>query len=210
MEGARAEYCKTVAGAQSNLSNLRVIEEEQEQAMLEELERQAAEECAGCLDKPWKQYPEVQEFLAQFEPDVKLKRRKTLVLDGASKRGKTEFAKSLVPEGEGLEVNCSNAKEEPPLQGLYKPTQHTLILFDECSADLMIKNKRLFQGPNVRVTMGSTQSNRFTYQAWVFRKRMVIGSNHWKKQLKNLEKKDREWIRDNTIYLKVSGVMWEE
>ena len=45
------------------------------------------------------------EFLAQFGPATKLKRRIRLVVHGASRRGKTEFAKRLVLGAEMLEVN---------------------------------------------------------------------------------------------------------
>ena len=208
MEGAWAEYCVVVAGAQSNVSNLRAVELGQEQLRLTELERQATEECERCLDKPWNEYPEVCEFLAQFEPGVKFTTRNALVLDGGSRRGKTQFALSLVLAGAGVEVNYSNALQEPPLQELYQLSVRDLILFDECRFELLLKSERIFQGPPVRVVMGSTQNNRFTYQAFVFRKRLLIASNHWKKQIKACDKKDRDCIKESAIYLKVGAPMW--
>lgn len=57
------------------------------------------------MDKPWNEYPEVCEFLAQFEPGVKFTTRNALVLDGGSRRGKTQFALSLVLARAGVEVN---------------------------------------------------------------------------------------------------------
>ena len=146
MEGAWAEDCVVVAGAQSNVSNLRAVELGQEQLRLMELERQATEECERCLDKPWNEYPEVCEFLAQFEPGVKFTTRNALVLDGGSRRGKTQFALSLVLARAGVEVNYSNALQEPPLQELYQPSVRDLILFDGCRFELLLKSERIFQG----------------------------------------------------------------
>ena len=209
MEGAWAEDCVVVAGAQSNVSNLRAVELGQEQLRLTELERQATEECERCLDKPWNEYPEVCEFLAQFEPGVKFTTRNALLLDGGSRRGKTQFALSLVLARAGVEVNYSNALQEPPLQELYQlSVRRDIILFDECRFELLLKSERIFQGPPVRVVMGSTQNNRFTYQAFVFRKRLVIASNHWKKQIKACDKKDRDCSKESAIYLKVGAPMW--
>ena len=105
-------------------------------------------------------------------------------------------------------MNYSKALQEPPLQELYQPSVRDLILFDECRFELLLKSERIFQGPPVRVVMGSTQNNRFTYQAFVFRKRLVIASNHWKKQMKACDKKDRDCIKESAIYLKVGAPMW--
>ena len=210
MEGARPEFVKAYAAAASSLRNLQVVEEEKEKIALDDLVAQAQEEVRGVIDKPWRSFPEVQEFENQFEPERKLKRRKVLVLDGKSGCGKTEFAMSMVPEGRAIEINCANCTTEPPLQGLYRPLEHDLILCDEMHVQLLLNNKRLFQGPATKVVLGSSQTNKFTYQAFVFRKRFVICSNKWKKQLKKVSKTDREWINKNTIYLKVTRPMWRD
>ena len=208
LDGARQEFVKTYNGASSALHNLTVVREERERQELDLLVAQAREECRGTCDKPWKDLPEVRQFEAQFAPGVKLKRRKTLVLDGKSECGKSEFALSMVPEGRAVEINCANCTTEPPLQGMYQPTEHDLILCDEMSVKLLINNKRLFQGPPAKVVLGSSQTNKFTYQAFVFRKRFVICSNKWKQQLKKVSKQDRAWVKKNTIYINVKEPLW--
>ena len=207
-DGARMEYVKAVAGAASNLHNIAEVQKQQEEMELEAMVRQAQAEVCGVCSKPFRKLEIVDQFEAQFGPDAKLKRRKILVLDGPSQYGKTEFAISLVPPGQGVEINCSNCTLEPPSQGMYRPTQHNLILCDEMKVSLLLKNKRLFQGPAVKVVLGSTQSNRFTYQALVFRKRFVIASNTWAKELKKCKKADRDWVTKNTFYVKVSEPLW--
>ena len=208
--GARAEYVKCFSGAAANLHNLDVVKEEKQKASLAALVRQAQEETVGCCDKPWRHFDEVDLFEEQFTADARLKRRRILVLDGPSKYGKTEFAKALVGPGRAVEVNCANCSCEPPLQGIYRPLDHDLILLDELKVETLLKNKRLLQGPPEIVVMGSTQSNRFTYQAFVYRKRIVIGSNTWKKELKKCTKKDRDWVQANTVYVKVTAPLWVE
>ena len=201
---------KCFSGASANIHNLDIVEEETKKIQLAKLEAAAIAETARVCDKPFKRLREVDEFEEQFAPDRALKRRKTLVLDGLSLCGKTERAMALVAPGRAVEINCANCCQEPPLQGLYDPLQHDLILFDEMSVEVMLKNKRLFQGPPVRVVMGSTQSNRFTYQAFVARKRLVVCSNKWKKELSKCKKKDRDWVKANTIYVKVTAPLWVE
>ena len=210
-DGARAEFLKCFSGAASNLHNLDAVEAATEEAALKAMVAQAEEETRGVCNKPWKQIPEVTRFQEQFQGDVILKRRRILVFDGPSQFGKTECALALVPPGKAVEINCANCLQEPPLQALYRPVQHDLVLLDECKVALLLKNKRLLQGPPAPVVLGSTQSNRFTYKAFLYKKRIVICSNTWAQELRRCKrKKDREWIRDNTIYYKVREPLWVE
>jgi len=50
----------------------------------------------------------------------------------------------LVLAGAGVEVNYSNALQEPPLQELYQPSVRDLILFDGCRFELLLKSERIF------------------------------------------------------------------
>ena len=207
---ARQEHAKCVVGAASALHNLEAVCKEREEAELASLMAAANEEIKQVPMHPWRQLPKVAEFERQFDSGVCRKRRKVLVLDGPSRLGKSDFAMSLVPEDSAVELNCSNCHEEPPLQGFYRPLEHDLILFDEMKAELMIRNKRLFQAPAKLVAMGTSKTNCYTYRAWVFRKRMVISSNNWRRELKHLAKADRDWIRKNTFYVRVNKVLWEQ
>ena len=112
---------KCFAGASANLQNLAAVEAATEEADLQRLVREAKEETKNVCDKPYKRKREVDEFQAQFAPEVVLKRRKILVLDGKSCFGKTECALSLVPPGKSVEINCANCSMEPPLQDCPSP-----------------------------------------------------------------------------------------
>ena len=73
---------------------------------------------------------------------------------------------------------------------------------------VMIRNKRLFQGPPTRVILGATRTNKYTYAAFGFRKRLVVGSSCWQEEVAKLSPNDQAWIRANTIYLAVTGPMF--
>ena len=205
---AKTEVGKAVAGCVGATACFEKSVQLKEEGEIEKLERLAAEEVAKIPKSPWRSFPEVTTFEAQFAPERCLDRRKTLVLDGESYLAKTAFAMSLVGPGEGVEICCSNVDDEPPLQAAYSPIKHNLILFDEMKPALMIRNKRLFQGPPTRVILGATRTNKYTYAAFVFRKRMVVGSNCWAEELAKLPEGDQKWIRANTIYLNVTTPMF--
>ena len=207
---ARQEHAKCVVGAASALHNLEVVCKEREEVEMQHLVAAARAETAKVKMHPWKRLRKVDEYNAQYDPEVCLKRRKTLILDGASRNGKSEFAWAMADEGEAVELNCSNCIEEPPLQGFYEPLVHNVILFDEMKASVMVRNKRLFQAPDKWVAMGTSKTNCYTYKAWVFRKKLVVSSNNWKKELKQLSRADRDWIKKNTIYVRVNNPLWDE
>ena len=68
--------------------------------------------------------------------------------------GKTQFAKALVPEGRSLDLNMASAPE-PNLQE-YDHEQHDWMLFDECSVQKVLLQKKLFQAPLSRVALGQS------------------------------------------------------
>ena len=67
------------------------------------------------------------------------------MLQRPSRLGKTVFARTLAPPGtEVLELNRA-AGTEPELRA-YRLTRHGLILFDEISAPVVCKQRKLFSG----------------------------------------------------------------
>ena len=94
-QGAKCEVAKCVTGATGLCNNILLSEQIHSEIAIEALERQAAEEVAKIPRTPYKHFAEVDEFMQQFDPGVCMDRRKSLVLDGPSKFGKTLFAESL-------------------------------------------------------------------------------------------------------------------
>jgi len=205
---ARWEYTRCATGAAGNIRNLEVLMKEKQLRQAEALaakERENLEK--NFQDYPFRKPPGQEAFLEQFEENRPLKRRKFLVLDGESGLGKSDYAKSLSTPGRTLDVNCASCEGEPPLRS-YDPVFHEAILLDEASAELIVRNKKMMQGPPDPVELGSTQSNMFTYCVFVCRKKLIVSSNKWAEQLTELSDSDRSWLEANQIYIPVTEPLY--
>ena len=187
-----------------NIKNLEAVQKEHQRKQAEKLaqaDRREIEE--HFVTFPYRKPEGEAAFLSQFLPGVVLKRRRFLVLDGVSQLGKSDYAKSLSPPGRTLDVNCASCDGEPPLRN-YDPVDRDAILLDEAAAELIVRNKKLMQGPPEPVELGSTQSNMYTYLVYVHKKKLIVSSNKWAEQLEKLSDSDRQWLQDNQIFIPVT------
>ena len=88
-------------------------------------------------------------------------------------------------------------------------TLHKLVLFDEGSVDMVIRNKKLFQAPNSLVSLGTSATNCFSYHVYVNNTMLVICSNTWKAQLSRTPMDDAQWIMANQVLVDVSSPLWK-
>ncbi|CAE7941282.1 unnamed protein product [Symbiodinium sp. KB8] len=117
-------------------------------------------------------------FMPQFPTHAY--RRKFLVLDGPTRVGKTQFAKALAGEAATLEVNCAGSVE-PDLRS-FDPTLHRAIVFDEASANLVLRHKKLFQGGVEEVSMAaSALSKQFRWASSARLKQSLWRYTLWEK-----------------------------
>ena len=114
---------------------------------------------------------------------------------------------NLVPPGCALELNCASCPE-PDLRS-YDTLQHKLIVFDEASPKMVLRQK-IFQCPDAEVQLGSSNTNCHSYSVWVHGCLFVICSNRWTKDCDKLDDDDREWLHANSILLQVKEPMWVE
>ena len=188
-----------------------VKELEAHEAHLEEEAVQKAEDEAqrllGDTLKPSKQYPVVNAWIKQFD---KPRHRYTfLVLQGPSRVGKTAFARSLCDPGfETLEINCASGAE-PDLRA-YRLSRHGLILFDEIVPQQVVSQRKVFQAQSAKVQLGCSATNMYSYDVFVWRKKFVLASNNWDTSLSQLSEPDQEWIKANSVVLRVTEPMWQE
>ena len=202
---ARAEIIKTAKNLPRLLQNLdKYVSEMREQRLRDriaqiELELQRSE-------RPFKIFPEIERW--KEEHAVARPRYRFLVLVGPSGLGKTQFAKSLVGKGRSLELNMASAPE-PNLKD-YDHEQHDLILFDECSAEKVLLQKKLFQAPLSAVSLGQSTTGCFAYDVWVHAKLLVVASNVWHHDVHELRKADADWLAANSLVLDVSEPLWQE
>ena len=130
-----------------------------------------------------------------------------LVLDGPSKLGKTQFAKSFVDSAEQLlELNCA-AGHEPDLRG-FRYGHHTLVLFDEIRASIVAQQREMFQACAAEVQLGCSATNCHSYTVFLFRVKLVLCSNSWVRSLRDLCEEDQAWLRENMVYVEVKEPLW--
>lgn len=172
------------------------------------MERRVAgtEAALSPTSKRWKTFPEVQTRLEQYSTHAH--RYKCLVLQRPSRLGKTVFARTLAPPGtEVLELNRA-AGTEPELRA-YRLTRHGLILFDEISAPVVCKQRKLFfQACAAPVQLGCSATNCHSYSVFVHKVRMVLASNVWHSSKKTLSQDDQGWLDANTVVLDIDAPMW--
>lgn len=154
--------------------------------------------------RPWVELPLVTEWRAQYASHAW--RYKFLVLHGPSRTGKSVFARSQSPEGTTLLVDCSNAVV--PDMSEYNSDQHSLIVFDEASASMILRHKKLFQAPPEVVVVGSSATNCFALRLACYRKMMIICSNRWAHELASLIPEDRAWLQENAVCIEVRKPLW--
>ena len=99
------------------------------------------------------------------------------------------------------------AAPEPSMKE-YDHERHDLTLFDECLAEKVLLQKKLFQAPLAPVTLGQSATGRFAYSVWVHAKLLVVASNVWHHDVHELRKADSDWLAANAVVLDVSEPLW--
>jgi hypothetical protein len=198
-------YCsRCVSGASRHIADIDAYMRVNRKRELEVYQR-AVEEKLRKTMRPQREIPQVVAWCHTF--DHVADRYKSLVLDGPSQCGKTRYARSLVPDGrEVFEVSCASGTL-PSLRE-FDWNRHGLILFEECTPEIMARERKLFQCPNIAVQMGASSTNCFMYEIFVHRVRLVCTCNHWKSRLDLMPAGDAAWITANIVYVAVNAPLW--
>ena len=161
------------------------------------------------IEKPFRVIPEVSVWATQYDPLVPLDRYRFLVLDGPSRTGKTRFVQGALVKNpsQACILDCADAIV-PPLKGNFCRNKHSLVMFDEAHAAMIIRCKKLFQASVNRTTYGSSATNIFVHTVWMHGIQLVVGSNVWAAEVANLDKPDQEWISQNSVYIHVDQPLW--
>ena len=151
--------------------------------------------------KAFRVVPDVNTFLEKYstwEPrPTPLGRKKICVLHGPTGLGKTEYVRSFFPVGGLLELNCADM-QSVCLNGFDVKT-HQAILWDEASAKLVVKNRKLFQHPLQWVDIGHSPTGQHVKRYWLNDCVSFVASNHWFSDLLLLSDDDRNWLEGNTV-----------
>jgi len=192
--------CKNVPAMLRNLEGYVAARRELGcQSMLDEARVALAAECRPAISVPavlaWHALFEQHRFRYPF-----------LVLDGPTRLRKTLYAQQQAPPGAALVMDCSGAVE--PALHSFDPTTHRGIVFDEASASLVLRKRRLFQAPPERVALGGSATNCHLYHVVVYRQRLIVCTNRWQRDVDEMAPEDKAWLEGNCIYVRVDGPMW--
>ena len=205
---ARDDLIRQVINADSYLQQLTFVEE----YMKERREAKLREEVLYKImasSKPPRHVDGLSAWEKQWENGQTLDRYKFLVLDGETRMGKTRYVQSALvaaPE-QALILDCGDAVI-PALKGNFDRAKHTLIMFDEAHASMVMRCKKLFQAGANPVTYGSSPTNAYVHTVWLHGIKLVIGSNCWAEELKELKESERTWIVQNSVYIAVDRPLW--
>ena len=187
---------------QANLADLQFAEEFLAKQS-EEAERAVILAKIHSKSKPYRQLPEAIAWAAQYDPENPLDRYQFLVLEGPSEIGKTRFVQgALVDKPEkALILDCSDAVV-PALKSNFHRNKHTLVMFDEAHASMIIRCKKLFQASINPVSYGSSPTNAFVHTVWLHGIKLVVASNVWSAEVQSLAAVDKQWIQSNSVHIK--------
>ena len=139
---ARELILKCVSGARRFVDEISLAEREIERRTVQ-IARESALSQLRTTVKPFKTFAAIEAWKSQY--GIMRWRYKFLVLEGPSRMGKTQFARSLIEPAasEVLELNC-NSGEEPDMRG-FVWSKHKLVLYDEAHPHMVTRQRLLLQ-----------------------------------------------------------------
>ena len=157
-------YRKCVNTAKYNLENLHFLKGLATEEKLSSLVT-TTQEILKEQEKPSIEVAEVDAWVAAHR---ELKHRyKFLVLEGASRFGKSIFALKIAGRTQTLDLSCAG-QLHPDLRN-HNPFIHKAVLFDEAPVDMILAYKRHFQAPSTLLDCGTSATNNWSYKVWLHR-----------------------------------------
>ena len=173
------------------------VRQEQETAC-----RQNLEAAMQHLLKPSRIIPAVSTWLRLLQDGFgSATRFPFLVLHGASRYGKTQFARQLFGAARTLVVSCQGVKQ-PNLKS-FSRSKHKAIVFDEADHTLILANKQLFQAGTVSILLVQSQCQEHAYEVWLYGVPLIISTNTW-------DATADEWLPANSILVPVDSPLWAD
>ena len=151
--------------------------------------------------RPFIKHPMVEQWKQQYDPSRygEDRRFQTLLLRGASRKGKTCFAESLFGEKNSIIVQCQGLGTNLPSLRHFDRTVHRCIIFDEVSHEQILNNKALFQAGKNVLDLAQSNCGGFHYSIWPYQIAMVCCSNKFAttlhEGLSDVEAED--WLQQN-------------
>ena len=173
----------------------------------------------------FKVYRQIEEWRQQYLPEVSgwLSRFKFLVLEGPSRKGKTELAKSLYGVEATFYTNVQDVSE-PNLRG-FDRRKHKACILDEATPELVLQNKVLFQATADGVDLSQSKCGQHTYWRLLYARALIVCTNKWVEDglaeterrdessdeevlYKRMSRKDKQWLVANSVHVKITEPTW--
>ncbi len=129
-----------------------------------------------------------------------------LVLDGASRVGKTAYARHIAGASRTLDISMSGGGALD--MGSYDPMRHDVVIVDEADPQTILDHKKLFQAGPSDVALQTSATNCHSLVVNVAGKMIIVCSNVWASRLNQLPYEGAMWIRANQFYQRLRNVMW--
>ena len=195
---ARKEILKTFKNTKTHIDNLNYTEALLHDEEVDVREKKIVADFMKSLPK-LRSFTAVTEWLKHMsEPAM---RHKPLVLDGPSQTFKTTAAKTFaLNQANYIEINCASLVHEPNLRVVKAGCE--VINFDELKAKTFVEQKKLFQGGIGPTSLGeNTPGGAQAYTRRLNGIKMVICSNHFKRDVEKLDDDDQDYIWKNIYYV---------
>ena len=202
----REQLIKCGKGLTRRLADLERLSQARREVQLEARVREVQRHMASSARR-FHEFPIVRQWLAAASQPFQM-RKKFLVLEGPSGVGKTEFVRALFGASRTLELNCASCGLSPDLRQM-NPLLHRLVLFDEASPEMVLKNRKLFQAPATLVDLGHSPTGMNVYRVWLNDAVLVVNSNRWSADCLKQSHEDRAWLAANQVLVFVNAPMWD-
>jgi hypothetical protein len=151
-------------------------------------------------------YPDIFAWMQLFNNDSSVRTRfPFLVLNGPSRMGKTRYATQLFGITKTLVLSCQGVLA-PNLKP-FRRHEHSCIVFDEGSHDMVFRNKQVFQAGVDVVMLGQSNCNEHAYACWLYGIPLVVSTNDW---LIGASDDQAAWLNANSVVIQVTEPMWLE
>ena len=156
----------------------------------------------------FKRFPLVDLWLSQYcgLSYGRLPRFKFLVLEGASRLGKSQLAINRFGHELTHVCNCQEV-QEPNLRG-FDRAKHRCIVYDEITWETVIRNKVLFQASAEGVHLRQSKCQQFAEWKFLYHVPMICCTNAWLLPADKTE--HRDWLEANTVHVYIQSPCWDQ
>ena len=211
-ENAKQEILSARGHTATYIKEITYVQQAEEEAQVREEKRIADIELSK-KQKKFRTVLDVELWKLQYSTDPafglvnKQPRFKFLVLNGPSCYGKTQYAKAVFGVANTLLVQCQGVKS--PCLKDFTRGKHRCIILDECSSEVVVENKTLFQANSDGVLLGQSACNEHAYWKYLYGIALIISCNDWLKGI-TPDSEAANWLRDNSIVYQVTEKMYIE